>query len=92
MVRLISRTAFNRHIRSKNIWIFDLQKLSYYGGCKKNGGCKQRVVARIISKLRDLLLQPNSISDMAEPLSKFTYDAEEAEVQRPPRRTPNLGW
>ena len=57
MVRLSDCIAPNRRIRpKKQIQPFDRQKL------RSDGGCRQRVVARIISKLPDLPLQPNSIS------------------------------
>ena len=65
---------------------FDRQKF------RSDGDCRQRVVARIISKLPDLPLQPNSISEMAESFTKVILDTVEAEVPPPPRRTDKLGW
>ena len=55
MVRLSGRIAPNRRIRTNNqIQPFDRHKF------RSEGDCRQRVVARIISKLPDLPLQPNS--------------------------------
>ena len=41
---------------------------------RSDGDCIQRLVARTISKLPDLPLQPNSIPDMAESFTKVTLD------------------
>ena len=57
MVRLSGRIAPNRRIRTKKqIQPFDRQKF------RSDGDCRQRVVARIMSKLPELPLQPNRIS------------------------------
>ena len=70
MVRLSGRIAPNRRIRTKKqIQPFDRQKF------RSDGDCRQRVVARIISKLPDLPLQPKSISEMAESFTKVILDA-----------------
>ena len=61
--------------------------ISSFQKFRSDGDCRQRVVARIISKLPDLPLQPNSISEMAESFTKVILDAVEAEVPPPPRRT-----
>ena len=87
MVRLSRRIAPNRGIRTKKqIQHSDRQKF------RSDEDCRQRVVARIISKLPDLPLQPNSISEMAESFTKVIIDAIEAEVPSPPRRTHKLVW
>ena len=66
MVRLSGRISPNRRIPTKKqIQPFDLQKL------RSDGDCGRRVVARIISKLPDLPLQPNRISEMAESFTKL---------------------
>ena len=58
------------------------------------GESRQRVVARIISKLLDLPLQPNinSIFEMAESFINVILDAVEAEVPPRLRRTFKIGW
>ena len=89
MVRFSGRIAPNRRIRlrtTKQIQPFDRQEF------RSDGDCRQRVVARIISKLPDVPLQPSSISEMAESFTKVILDAVEAEV--PPLRclTHKLGW
>ena len=87
MVRLSGRIAPNRRIRTNNqIQPFDRHKF------RSEGDCRQRVVARIISKLPDLPLQPNSISEMAEFFTKIILDAVETKVPPLPRRTHKLGW
>ena len=45
-----------------------------------------------MSKLLDLSLQPNSISEMAEFFTKIILDAVETKVPPLPRRTHKLGW
>ena len=66
MVRFSGRIAPNRRIRTnKQIQPFDRQKF------RSDGDCRQRVVARIISKLPDLSLQSYSISEMPSPSPKL---------------------
>ena len=72
------------YVQKKQIQPFDRQKFRF------DGDCRQRVVARIISKLPDLPLQPNGISEMAESFTKVILDAVEAEVPPPPRRKHKL--
>ena len=87
MVRLIGRIAPNRLIRTKKQFQpFDRQKF------RSGGDCRQGAVARIISKITDIPLQPNSISEMAESFTKVIFNAVEAAVPPPPRRTHKLGW
>ena len=82
MVRLSGRIAPNRRIRTKKqIQPFDRQKF------RSEGDCRQRVD----SKLPDLPLQPNSISEMAESFTKVIIEAVKADVPPPPRRTHKLG-
>ena len=70
----------------KQIQTFDRQKF------RSDGDCRQRVFARIISKLPNLPLQPNSISEKDQSFTKVILDAVEAEVPPLPRRTHKLGW
>ena len=87
MVCLSGRVAPNRHVQTKKqIRPVDRQKF------RSDEDCKQGLVARNISKLTDLPLQPNSISEVAGSFTKGILDAVEAEV--PPLRclTHKLGW
>ena len=86
MVRLGGRNAPNRLVRPKNqTWYFDRQRF------RSGGDRRQRLVARIISKLPDLPLKPNNISDMLESFTEDIFDAVEEKVPPQPRRTHQLG-
>ena len=74
IVRLSGRIAPHRRTRTKKlIQPFDRQEF------RSDGDFRQRVVARNISKLADLPLQPKNISDMAESFTKGFLHAVEAE-------------
>ena len=59
---------------------------------RSHGDCRQRVVARIISKLPDLFLQSNRISEMGELFTNVIRDAVEADIPSLLRCTHKLGW
>ena len=73
MVRLGGRIAPNRRIRTKKqIQPCDRQKF------RSDGDFRQRVVARMNSKLPDLPLAATSISEMTESFAKVILDVVEA--------------
>lgn len=87
MVRLSGRFAPNRRVRTKNkIRPFDRQKF------RSDGDCRQRVVARVLSKLPFLPSQPKSISEMAESFADAILDAVAKDVPPPPRHSHKPGW
>ena len=55
------------------------------------GKCRERVVARVISSLNQLL-QPRNTSGMVEVFTTAILDAVENEVPSPPRRHRRHGW